>query len=172
MSKLIIFLVCISSINCMVNLDIQRNFGQITASYGYPFEEHFVTTSDGYILRLFRIPHGLNDEYIPGRPAVLLQHGLLDSADDYVVRGSELSPAFYLANNGYDVWASNSRGNVYSRNHTTLDPDTDPEFWDFSFFDMVEDHQSNIEFILNRTNLDTITFVGFSVGTTSMFAGL
>lgn len=26
--------------------------------YGYPLDEHFVTTSDGYILRLFRMPHG------------------------------------------------------------------------------------------------------------------
>ena len=152
--------------------DPNLDFGEIAQSYGYPFEEYSVTTSDGYILQLFRIPHGLSDTYIQGRPAVLLQHGIIDPSDSFIIRGPILSPGFYLANSGYDVWAANSRGSTYGRNHTTLDPDTDPDFYEFSFPDMVLDHQANIQFILNHTGLQTISYFGYNSGATSMFIGL
>lgn len=45
---------------------------------------------------------------------------------------------FLLANNGYDVWVNNTRGNRYSRNHVFLDPDNDKVFWDYSFEDMAK----------------------------------
>ena len=50
-------------------------------------ETHVVTTDDGYILTMFRIPHGkdgpgLNDE---PRPVVFVQHGLLCSSADWVL---------------------------------------------------------------------------------------
>lgn len=48
---------------------------------GYPAEAHMVTTSDGYILELHRIPGGV------GSVPVLLQHGLLSSSADWVVTG-------------------------------------------------------------------------------------
>ncbi len=101
--------------------------------YGYPLEQHFAVTSDGYILRLFRIPsrrqtsaaraHGLLRRPRPEaasylwpaaaaqvpvpQPAVLLQHGLLGSASDFVLNGPGLSLPLMLADAGYDVWLGN-----------------------------------------------------------------
>lgn len=154
--------------------DIYKGFEQIVREHGYPVEQHYITTSDGYILKMFRIPHGKNqtaneDEI---RPAILVQHGIFDSADFVISHGPDNSPAFYLANLGYDVWISNSRGNKYSKQHVSLDPDRDPQFWDFSFFEMIEDDKANINFVLQQTGVDKVAFIGHSQGTSQMYAGL
>jgi hypothetical protein len=33
----------------------------------------------------------------------------------------------------YDAWFINFRGNRYSREHESLEPDADTDFWSFSF---------------------------------------
>mmetsp|Transcript_35470 Transcript_35470/g.41027 ORF Transcript_35470/g.41027 Transcript_35470/m.41027 type:complete len:402 (-) Transcript_35470:40-1245(-) len=155
--------------------DIAKSFDRIVKDYGYPFEQHYVTTSDGYILKLFRIQHGIkdaNETSTNGRPAILIQHGIFDSADFVLTHGPDLSPAFYLANAGYDVWVANSRGNKYSRQHKTLNPDKDAKFWDFSFADMVNDYKANIEHVRSETGQTKIAVIGHSQGTSSMYAGL
>lgn len=58
---------------------------EIIRSSGYPAENHFVTTEDGYILNLHRIPGVL------GSPAVLLHHGALDSSFGWVFMGKKQS---------------------------------------------------------------------------------
>lgn len=56
---------------------------------GYPVEVHTVETKDGYILQLHRIPSGKNGNSSAAatskRPVVLLQHGLLDSAECWTI---------------------------------------------------------------------------------------
>lgn len=49
---------------------------------GFPVEIHYVTTEDGYILQMHRIPN-------PGKPVIFLQHGLLCSSADWVMMGPE-----------------------------------------------------------------------------------
>lgn len=111
----------------------QRKF---VTDYGYPLEVHpDVQTEDGYLLTLFRIPYGIknNNSDVQNKSAVLLMHGLLLSAEDWVVLGPEKSLAFILADEGYDVWVGNARGNMHSRKHVKYDPTWNGEFWDFRF---------------------------------------
>lgn len=58
---------------------------EIIRNSGYPAEEHFVTTEDGYILGLHRILGA------PGSTAVLLHHGLMDSSFTWIALGKKRS---------------------------------------------------------------------------------
>lgn len=55
-------------------------------------ETYEVVTDDGYILHLFRIPHGKElPQMNQKRPVILLFHALLDSANGYIVLGPQHS---------------------------------------------------------------------------------
>ncbi|KAK5643366.1 hypothetical protein RI129_007211 [Pyrocoelia pectoralis] len=151
--------------NCYYNPDTHMNVSEIIKIRGYPVEEHEVTTEDGYILTLFRIPFGKNaSNQIPGRP-ILVMHGVLINSASYVNRGNK-SLGFVLADAGYDVWLGNLRGTAYGRKHTYLN-DRDRLFWDFDTYELgVYDIYSKIEYIFNITQ-QKITYVGFSFGSTA-----
>nr|CAH7747960.1 unnamed protein product [Callosobruchus chinensis] len=117
---------------------------------GYPVENHYVTTSDGYILNMHRIPRGKSGRR--NNRVALLQHG------------------YMLADEGYDVWLGNARGNMYSRNHTTLDPDKNMTFWDFSWHEIgLVDLPAMIDYILEQTGTDGLYYAGHSQGTTVFY---
>nr|CAD7410797.1 unnamed protein product [Timema cristinae] len=63
---------------------------ELIAKKGYPAETHTVTTEDGYILTLHRIPYGKSGPS-NNRPAVFVQHGLLCSSDAWVIMEPEKS---------------------------------------------------------------------------------
>lgn len=153
---------------------------------GIAVETHKVTTDDGYILtlkRMYMAPEARNGEDDSGdegstnleltRPVVFIQHGLLASSWSWLVNGADGGPAFVLANAGYDVWMGNNRGNTFSREHRTLSPDEE-DFWQFSFEDMARyDVVASIDHTLATTGADSLSYVGWSQGTTQMFiAGL
>src|SRR2546427_221747 len=59
-----------------IDPDYNKPLEQIVTSRGYPLETHYVTTKDGYILKLFRIPGKKNSTEVNSKPC-LLMHGLL-----------------------------------------------------------------------------------------------
>lgn len=68
------------------------------------------------------------------------------------------------------MWLSNARGNRYSRKHVSLNPDTDKEYWKFSFHEIgIYDLPATIDFVLNKTKSKKIFYVGFSQGTTAFY---
>ena len=62
---------------------------ELIEAMGYPAEIHKVTTEDGYILELHRIPHGINKVNKEKRPPIYLNHCLLCSSADYVMNSPD-----------------------------------------------------------------------------------
>lgn len=146
-------------------------FLDLVKPLGYPVEEHKVTTSDGYVLTVFRI-QAKGSNIVNGKPVVLLQHGNEDSSDGYVLNDEDKAPGFVLANKGYDIWLPNNRGNKYCMTHRSISRFS-PTFWDFSFQEMgSRDQPAIIEYILKTTGKEKLVYVGHSQGNTQMFAGL
>ncbi|XP_021890150.1 triacylglycerol lipase 2-like [Carica papaya] len=131
----------------------------------YICEEHKVTTQDGYVLSLQRIPVGQSGEKTAGnRPPVLLQHGLLMDAITWLLLPPNKSLAFALADKGFDVWLANTRGTKYSLRHTSLTPE-DPAFWDWSWDELVAyDLPSTFQYVHDQTG-QKLHYVGHSLGT-------
>ncbi|KAH9973732.1 Alpha/Beta hydrolase protein [Lactifluus volemus] len=155
------------------------DFEELCALFGYRnVEEHVVLTKDGYLLGIHRIP-GPKDEPRPapgtssGKPVVYLHHGLLMNSEIWVcLTESYRSVAFVLAELGYDVWLGNNRGNKYSKKSIHHDPNSS-KFWDFSIDDFAwHDIPDSIEYILQITRANTLSYVGFSQGTAQAFAAL
>ncbi|CAH1640477.1 unnamed protein product [Spodoptera littoralis] len=152
------------------NEDVVLNATQLAQKYEYTIEEHTVKTDDGYILTVFRIPPKMRTRDVQKRPVVFLMHGVLGSADDWLLMGPGKSLAYLLADAGYDVWLGNARGNKYSRRHVSKHPAMS-DFWQFSNDEIaLHDLPAMIDLALETAQQEKLYYVGVAQGTTSFFA--
>ena len=150
--------------------DIKLSMEELIEKYGCISETHVVKTKDDYELKLFRINKG---EVSASKPPVFLQHGIFSSSATWVL-SKERSLAFKLAEAGYDVWTGNNRGDFYSRANTDLDPDSQGKlFFDYSFYELGEyDAPTQIDYVLEQTGKEKLSYIGHSQGTSQMFSAL
>lgn len=133
---------------------------------GYKGEAHQVDTEDGgWTLRMQRIPPKYNKDVKP--IPVFLMHGLFAASADYLITGKKSALAYLLADNNYDVWLGNSRGN----RHATVNYRTakTSNLWDFSYNEIGQyDLAAMIDYVLAYTRQPKLFYVGHSQGTTTL----
>ena len=139
--KFTTILVIISTASAFINKiepitdESKMNMLQMVKFHKYQIIQYKVTTKDGYILTMFRIPASRNIDITHGlreakkKKSILLIHGILSDTSSFVINGPEKpnkAIAYQLADEGnYDVWLLNTRGSIYSREHSWMDPDSD-----------------------------------------------
>lgn len=86
----------------------------------YNISSHYLTTTDGYKLMIFRVRLTLNEHAkLPKslknnfKKKLLLIHEFAGSSDSYFYNGQN-SMGFHLLSQGFDIWVANNRGNKYS----------------------------------------------------------
>ncbi|KAM3958595.1 lipase member K-like [Aphomia sociella] len=160
------------------SIDIVKNFGDDTIALrrdkdftelvsfdGYTSEKYSVTTEDGYILSVFHLPVKESCTNSSDLDPIIFMHGLYLSGDDCLIPGPGKAHCYIYSDACYDVWVPNVRGNRYSRKHISLDPDKDPEFWDFTMDDMgLFDLPAIIDYVLEKTNKKQTYYVAHSQG--------
>ncbi|GMT16549.1 hypothetical protein PFISCL1PPCAC_7846, partial [Pristionchus fissidentatus] len=138
------------------NQDNPYTTEKLIRSEGFPFEEHRVATTDGYVIRIHRIPQKESPKSI-----VLVQPGLLMDSACFVSNGVNGSLPFLLSAAGHDVWLGNSRGGIYSE-HSQWSK-KEPRFWDFTWEDLAaHEVPSIIDYILKETGRKQLIYVGNS----------
>ncbi|CAK7325127.1 unnamed protein product [Dovyalis caffra] len=142
--------------------------------YGYKCQELEVVTDDGYILSVQRIPEGRVGTGGNGdakRQPVLIQHGVLVDGMTWLQNQPEQNLPTILADQGFDVWISNTRGTKFSSRHTSLHPNQQ-EFWNWSWDELAKfDLPALFDYVYNETR-QKIHYVGHSQGTLTAMAAL
>ncbi|CAH0556007.1 unnamed protein product [Brassicogethes aeneus] len=153
---------------CWYDPDVDATIPEIINNYGFKSESYNVTTLDGYIIEIFRIPSKLNEISNKTKTPLILFHGMARDARSWLILGED-SPAIYYAKKGYDVWLANRRGTEYS-SHIKYSRN-DKEFWNFSFHEMgTMDVPTIIEKVADVSKQPgNIIYIGHSMGTTASF---
>ncbi|CAI5756774.1 unnamed protein product [Candida verbasci] len=154
----------------MINLLNAENVEQMVQLFGYQIESHIVRTKDDYLLTIQRIK-GKNRP--PNDKVVYLHHGLLMNSEIWVTMIDKYQNLpFILYDLGYDVWLGNNRGNKYSQKHLNFNLNS-TSFWNFSLDEFaLFDIPNTIDYILESTGNEKLTYIGFSQGSAQAFASV
>ncbi|KAF7544661.1 hypothetical protein G7Z17_g9775 [Cylindrodendrum hubeiense] len=135
------------------------DFVELCRIWGYEAEEHIAQTKDGYLLGLHRLQWRKGEEgrKVNSGPMSMkkrvayLHHGLLMNSEVWVALTDEQRCLpFELVERGFDVW-----------------------FWDFSIDEFAfHDIPDSIAYILDATQQESLSYIGFSQGTAQAFATL
>ena len=160
-----------------IELDAYKSDAEMYQSLGYRFEIHKILTPDNYILSAWRVPGKLSEPMstINNKEPIMLQHGLLDNSATWTVNYFNQTLVYRLLEEGYDVWLTNTRGNFNSYEHTNPKDfsvfNGHSKYWNFTLDDMARyDLPTNIDYILDYTSREKLTYVGHSQGTFQFFA--
>merc|ERR1712166_253640 len=149
--------------------DSKRSICGIVQAHGYTCNPIFANTTDNWTISLFHIPPTTTSFH--RNAPVILQHGLMDTCFSFILNEPSSSLAYVLADAGYDVYLSNSRGTRYT-NHPGLSR-TDSTFWDFSWDEMAQyDVPAVVAKVSAHSGESSVAYVGHSQGTTIGFAAL
>ncbi|XP_052747154.1 lipase 3-like [Bicyclus anynana] len=141
-----------------------EDFVGVAARYGYRAERHTVTTEDGYVLTVFRIPRGRRCASGARGPPVLLLNGLLLDAETWLAAGPGAALGFLLPDACHDTWAGSARGGTHGRAHVRLDP-RHAAFWQFSADEIGRyDVPATVDYVLSRARAARLHLVGYSQG--------
>ncbi|KAL6287270.1 hypothetical protein ACE6H2_011660 [Prunus campanulata] len=149
---LLLALLCVSAVaatrtklNSINNLD-DGICKSMVETKGYTCQEHKITTADGYILGLQRIPNGRSGNETADKLPVLLQHGVFLDASSWLLNPPDQALPFILADNGFDA------------------------YWDWSWDELVAyDLPASFQYVNNQTG-HKLHYVGHSLGTLTALA--
>ncbi|KAM0755767.1 alpha/beta-hydrolase [Meredithblackwellia eburnea MCA 4105] len=134
--------------------------------WGYECEDIDVETEDGFVLRLH---HLISKKHKAIGHPVILQHGILSNSVTWMVN-EERSLAFWLVEQGYDVYLSNIRTN-FEMPHRQFKR-SDPRYWAWSFKEIgIYDLPAIIDYVHTRTGVKP-AYIGHSQGGGTMFLAL
>nr|XP_011468631.1 PREDICTED: triacylglycerol lipase 2-like [Fragaria vesca subsp. vesca] len=169
---LLLALLCAFAAARINSLDQNGICKSLEETEGYTCQDHQVTTEDGYILGLQRIPSGKsNNNSTAQKLPVLLQHGLTMDGGAWLLNPPDQALAFILADKGFDVWLANARGTKASRGHNSLST-YDPAYWEWTWDQLaVYDLPAFFNYVNNQTG-QKVHYVGHSLGTLSVLAAL
>eukprot|EP00271_Cylindrocystis_brebissonii_P008025 TRINITY_DN2203_c0_g1_i4.p1 TRINITY_DN2203_c0_g1~~TRINITY_DN2203_c0_g1_i4.p1 ORF type:complete len:430 (+),score=44.20 TRINITY_DN2203_c0_g1_i4:169-1458(+) len=165
----------LSGIAAAISTELSPVCELLVVPYGYPCEDHHVTTDDGFTLLLNRIRYGRSQGGDRGgyvRPAILLQHGLMVGSESWLLSGPGEALGFVLADAGFDVWLGNARGSRWNLDHVTL-AKTDKAYWDWTFEEMAEfDLPAMLETVCENTGQPRVLVAAHSQGTLMVLTSL